>query len=54
MLAYVFGLVLHNAEGGKEKCDKVMNVASVLMNSSHFTTLYYVPLQIYCSFCMYV
>jgi hypothetical protein len=54
MLAYVYGLVLYSVEGGKEKCDKVVNVASVLMNSSCFTTQYSEPSQIYYSFCMYV
>jgi hypothetical protein len=54
MLAYVYGLVLHSVEGGKEKCDKVVNVTSVLMNSSRFTTQYSEPSQIYYSFCMYV
>lgn len=47
MLAHVYCLVLHSVEGGKEKRDKVVNVASVLMNNSRFTTQYSEPSQIY-------
>jgi len=54
MLAYVYGLVLHSVDGRKEKCDKVVNVASVLMNNSHFTTHYSETSRIYYSFCMFV
>ena len=54
MFAYVHGLVLHSVGEGKEKCDKAVNVASVLMNNSRFTTQYYEPSKVYYSFCMYV
>jgi len=54
VLAYGYGLVVHSVDGGKEKCDKVVNVASVHMNNSRFTTQYSETSQIYYSFCMYV
>lgn len=54
MLAYVYDLVLHSVDRRNEKYDKVVNVASVLMNNLRFTTQYSETSQIYYSFCMYV